>query len=184
MTEFLGFEKFHHYCRGRLATQYCCFTRKNNRWIATHLDSHHQTFAGLINALEAAIEDHYAKAWLPKKGEEEPVNIQIYYPLVVVQGEIYLARETRKGLVLRKTKHVQYRRELWTAKRREAYQIDVIHESFVGRYLKLVDLEMDAVKRRMVRRHEVRKSIDRLIAMARTDRRAKKPWRWIYEPSV
>jgi len=183
ISEYLGFEKFHHYCRGRIASQYCSFTQKNNRWIATHLDAQHQTFTNLINALEASIEDHYANSWLPQRGDKEPVNIQFYYPLVVIQGDLYRAKETGHGLEMRKTKHVQFRREIWSAERRDTYQIDVIQEFFMGNYLKMIDKELESIKRRFVRRRaDIRKSIDKLIALARQERRRRTPWRQIYEP--
>jgi hypothetical protein len=183
LSEYLGFEKFHHYCRGRIASQYCSFTQKNNRWIATHLDAQHQTFTNLINALEASIEDHYANTWLPRRGEKEPINIQFYYPLVVIQGDLYLARERREGLVMQKAKHVQFRREIWSTDRRDTYQIDVVQESFMGAYLKMIDKELESIKQRFVRRRlDVRNSIDKLIAQARQETRKRTPFRQIYEP--
>src|SRR5207245_563696 len=152
LRDFLGFEKFHHYCRGQLASQYCSFTNKNNRWIATHSDAHHQTFTGLINAIEASIEDHYANASLPRRGETEVVNIQIYYPLVVLQGELFLANETRHDLKIKKVNHVQFRREIWSTNRRETYQIDVIRESFIDKYLMLIAEEAETIRRKLTRK--------------------------------
>jgi len=57
LSEFLHLEKFHHYCKGPIATQYCSFHRKslNTPWIALHSEGHHQTFTSLINALESSV---------------------------------------------------------------------------------------------------------------------------------
>lgn len=178
----LNFEKFHHYCRGKIATQYCSFNKKGNRWIATHLDPQHQTLNKLIDALEAEITEHYESWRLPKRGEKEPINIQIYYPLVVVQGDLYFAKQSRAGPKMRKVRHVQFRRELWSAKRKDTYQIDVVHESFLSGYLKMVDKEAEAIKRRFVkRRNSIQGSIDRLIMEARKRRRTRVPFREIFE---
>lgn len=183
LSEALAFERFHHYCHGKTATQYCSFLEKGNRWIATHLDVQHQTLTNLINALEATIEDHYSRVSLPRRGEKEPVNIQLYYPLVVVQGPLYLATETRRGLRIRKTKHVQYRREVWSANRRDTYQIDVIQESFVSGYLRMIDREIKVIGRYFVgQRDHIQHSIDKLIALARQERRKRVPFRQIFEP--
>jgi hypothetical protein len=178
----LNFEKFHHYCRGKIATQYCSFAQKGNRWIATHLDPQHQTLNKIIDALDAKIAEHY-KTWrLPGRGEKEPINIQIYYPLVVAQGDLYLAKESKRDLRLRKVRHVQFRRELWSANRKETYQIDVIHESFLNAYLKMVDREVEAIKRRFIKRRKgIQTSIDRLIMEARKKRRRRIPFRDIFE---
>jgi len=181
----LDFEKFHHYCRGKIATQYCSFTQKGSRWIATHLDAQHQSLNKLIDALEAEITQHYNSWRLPMSGEKEPVNIQMYYPLVVVQGELFLAKESRRGLKIREVRHIQFRRELWSAKKKDAYQIDIIHESFLGAYLKMVDREVDAVKRRFAkRRKRIQNSIDRLIIEARKARRRRTPFRDIFESGL
>jgi hypothetical protein len=178
----LGFEKFHHYCRGKIATQYCSFVKKGDRWIATHLDPQHQTLNKLVDALEAIITEHYNSWRLPTKGEKEPINIQLYYPLLVVQGDLYLAKQSRRGLKMRKVRHVQFRRELWSAQKKATYHIDVIHESFLSAYLKIVEKEVEAVKRRFVkRRKSVQKSIDKLILEARQQRRSNTPFRKIFE---
>lgn len=178
----LNFEKFHHYCRGKIATQYCSFSKKRDRWIATHLDPQHQTLNKLIDALEATIAEHYESWRLPIRGEKEPINVQLYYPLVVVQGDLYLAKESGRSLKMRKVRHVQFRRELWSAKKKDTYHIDVIHESFLGAYLKIVDREVEAAKRRFVkRRKNIQRSIDRLIMEARKQRRRSIPFRKIFE---
>jgi hypothetical protein len=44
----LGLEKFHHYCEGRLASQYCSFSPKRGtnptEWMASHDDAHFESF--------------------------------------------------------------------------------------------------------------------------------------------
>lgn len=54
LPDYLGMEKFHHYCRGRVATQFCSFSRKkgSSDWMALHEDSHFSSFATLCHALE------------------------------------------------------------------------------------------------------------------------------------
>lgn len=77
LSEFAGMEKFHHYCKGPIATQYCTFQLKRGKssWIALHSEEQHDTFNSLIKALEYEIANHFDGYVLPKKGEEENVNI-------------------------------------------------------------------------------------------------------------
>lgn len=152
-----NFEKFHHYSKGSIATQYCTFSKKSQHapWVAFHADDQHQTFSGIIDALEASIDDHYTGWKPPRPGESAGVNIQAYYPLLVLQGDIYLTHETRRGLSLKKVSHVQYRRQIWTAKQRAEYQIDVVNERFLPNYLKLIERETKAIVNRLRRRRKV-----------------------------
>lgn len=185
LSQFLHLNKFHHYCKGPFATQYCGFSRKNTNapWIASHSEQHHETFTALINAVEAEIDKHYEHWILPSNPKGEGVNIQIYYPLLVLQGEMYLATGARRGVALRKVDHVQYRREVWTLKRRQDYQIDVITESFMTKYLEIVDKEIDSIKRRLRRRWRiVRDSIERIIEQARKGKQRRVTLREILEP--
>lgn len=50
ISDFLRMSTYHHYCRGRVATQFCSFVKKKNsqEWMATHDEEH---FDALKNAL-------------------------------------------------------------------------------------------------------------------------------------
>jgi hypothetical protein len=185
LSHFLDLDKFHHYCKGPFATQYCSFSRKNTNapWIASHSEQHHETITALINAVEAEITKHYENWTPPRNPKDEGVNIQIYNPLLVLQGELYLARGTKRGVALSKAQHIQYRREVWTAKHRENYQVDVITESYMPQYLELIEKEIDSIKRRLRRKWRVvRNSFDRIITQAKKDKRQGVTLREIFEP--
>lgn len=169
LSEFLGLEKFHHYCKNAVATQYCTFHRPKDRssWLALHPEEQHRTFDSLIKAMEHQINEHY-KSWvMPDKADEEPVNIQIYYPLVILAGDLYCAQVKGNSLDLRKAKHAQYRKELFLPRsnRAEAYQIDVITQRYLPEYLRMVDFEVSRIKRVLQRKektvlYSVRKIIE------------------------
>lgn len=181
LSEVLRFERFHHYFHGRVATQYCSFSFTKNRWLATHLESQHQTMRNLINALEATIDNEFEEYTLPRKGREEAINLQFYYPVMILQGRLCLAKETRQGLQIRDVTHIQFRQEVWSTSLRSAYQCDVIQESFLGKYLNIIDREMKAVERRM-RQHRdaIRASINRLVLLTRK-RKKRTPFRQIHD---
>ena len=184
LSDFLHFERFHHYCEGPVATQYCSFHRKspNAPWVALHSDAQHQTFVSLINALEGAIDEHY-EIWIPPlRGEEESVNIQVYYPVIVLHGELYRAQERGRSLIIQRCDHAQYRRQLWSAQRKSTYQIDVVTERYFPQFLELLDREVQTMKRRMSRHHTaVRDSIGQLVASARRVKKKTASLRGIFE---
>ncbi len=184
LSEFLHFENFHHYCEGPTATQYCSFSRKSPSapWMAMHSDAHHQTFVSLINALESAIDKHYEIWTPPVRGDDESVNIQVYYPVIVLQGKLYRVQERGRRLAIRRCEHVQYRRQYWSAKRKGTYQVDVVTERYFPQYLELLDGEIQTIKRRMLRHQAVaRDSIAQLVAKARRVRRKPASLRGIFD---
>jgi hypothetical protein len=64
LGDYLGVEKFHHYCKGRVATQFCSFSKKrgSDDWLASHEDAHFSAFATLCHAIEHAVDDPGAQA--------------------------------------------------------------------------------------------------------------------------
>jgi hypothetical protein len=52
ITEYLRMEEYHHYCTGRIATQYCSFAPKKGtkpvEWMAWHEDGHFESFGKLL----------------------------------------------------------------------------------------------------------------------------------------
>lgn len=186
LSEFTGMEKFHHYCKGEVATQYCSFQFKRDKssWMALHVDEQHDTFNSLIKALEYEIEKHFEGFTLPRKGEEEGVNIQVYYPIIILQGDLYSGHLTKGRLVLKKSKHIQFRKEYFLPRLNEVetYQIDVITENYLKNYLKIIDSEMEKIRQIFLRkRKKVRFSINKIIAEARKIRKRVKSYREFFD---
>ena len=177
LWEFLGVKRFHHYSRGSVATQYCTFHRKNDSapWTASHSDAHHQTFMGLVNAVEHGIEDH-CNNWVSPGRSKEPINLQLYYPVLVLQGEIYEARTDVSPISVNKVEQIQYRKELWDGRGSNTYQIDVITESYVPRYLDVIGKEIEAIRTRLGRhRATLHESIKWITKELMANRRKRDP---------
>src|SRR5713226_9168844 len=108
INEALRLEKFHHYCVSRVATQFCSFTRKSNQeWFAQHEGPHFDSFQKLCDAVDYAQDQHF-KSW--RFTDDEPMNIEIYYLVLVVQGELLEARPLTRSVRLRHANHLQFRR--------------------------------------------------------------------------
>ena len=167
LSEFLQMGKYHHYCEGQIATQYCTFqpTKDRSKWIALHRDEQHDSITVLITALQAEIKEHN-ESWTAPHDKPEPINVQIYYPLIVLQGSLYEAFPVEGHLKLKKSNHIQFRKEYHSANRHDTCQIDVITEAFLGSYLTLVEREVGKTARLLRRRKDiVRRSIDTIVAM-------------------
>lgn len=165
MAEFLEFEKFHHYCKGRIATQYCTFQKKKDgQWMAWHDEEHFDAFKKLCDVLDYSERGH-ARSW--RFNGPEPLNVEIYYPLLVLQGELWDARATTKGVTLKRARHLQFRRSVAAIKQYE-YQMDVIEERFLGPYITMIQGEIATVAQLLKGRPEaVRQAIDRIVEKAK-----------------
>jgi hypothetical protein len=169
LSDFLGMKNYHHYCRGRVGTQFCSFVKKKGgqvgEWTAKHEDAHYDSFRKLCDVADYHIDKHF-KSWA--FGGKEHVNIELYYPIVVLQGELLDARETRRSVRLRSADHLQFRRSVATKGWDTDYQIDVVRERFLPRYLKLIRAELLRTAWLLRRRHRVvRSAIEKIVEEAK-----------------
>jgi hypothetical protein len=170
LSDFLNFEKYHHYCKGPISTQYCTFTRKdpNKPWVAFHEDEQHDSLNDLMFSLEATVDEYYKNYVVPRKNETEYINIEIYYPVLILQGHLYAASVKGEKIKLVKSNHIQYRKEYFSKDKHDTYQIDVITESFLPKYLGIIEREMEKAKVIIKRKMKVvRESLDKLVEEAR-----------------
>lgn len=168
VLSFLPFYKFHHYCKGSVATQYCSFTKPGGKkeWIATHLEEQHDTFNSLLYATEDEINRFYSEGWTPpKEGEIEPILMVFIYPLVILGGELMQAYLGRRGLVARKIKHAQLLKSLHISGQEINYKIDVITEDYLSEYMAIIAYEMSKLKR-LITRHKkiITASIEHIVS--------------------
>lgn len=169
LVDYLDMEKYHHYCTGRVATQYCTFRRKEKKpdaeWMAWHDEVQHEFFQKLCASLEYFAKQH-DESWLPgDEGEEEYVNLEFYYPVLVLQGELLEVRPGDRGFTLVAQDHIQYRRSSVVGKESTDYQIDVVTEAYFPKYLDIVRQEMEKTARILRRRYKtVIEAVDKMAA--------------------
>jgi len=174
LHRYLKMEEWHHYCRGRTASQYCSFTRKgggqSSDWMALHEGSHFDTIKKLCDATHYFQEEH-AHSWV--WGVHEPVNLQIYYPILVVQGELLELRSGRPAGAVSSVGHVQYRQAVSARGSQRYHQIDVVQERVLPKLLRQLDKERDEMCRLLTRRRSVvAMAVERIAARARRARSA------------
>jgi hypothetical protein len=167
LADYLGLEKYHHYCQGRVGTQFCTFTKKKgSEWMAVHEGSHFDSFKKLCEVVEYKINKHFNE-WVPRNKEKEFVNVQMYLPVIVVQGELLDARLAKRSLAFRSADHIQFRRSVAQRAREANYQIDIIRERFLPRYVSMVEEELQKTAALLRRRSKtIRKAIDQIMEEA------------------
>ena len=166
LQEVLRLNKFHHYCTPRVATQFCSFARKSGSdWMALHEGPHFDSFSKLCDAVDYFQDKHFT-SW--RFSEKESVNVEFYYPVLVVQGELLEGRVQKSGIALRQATHLQFRRTAIRRSEATAYQIDVIQEKGFARFVAMLESELElTVKRFKARSRVVRESISKIVHKAR-----------------
>lgn len=170
-ADFTELEKFHHYCAGEIATQYCAFQfttkgEQGRKWLAIHHETQHQTFESLLKALDYEIARHFDTWDPPDNINEEQVDIKVYYPLLILQGDLYSASLRNKRLSLKKSKHIRFRKQFISPNKidPETYQVAVITEDYLPSYLKIIDSEIEKMRRIFQRKKSrVLLSIEKIV---------------------
>jgi len=175
--DFFHLDKFHHYCRGRYSTQYCSFQHKSGKleWLAWHDDEHHSLFNTLVAATEYEMDDFFSSWELPEKDEEEALNLNLFYPLLIIKSDLYECKQKRGKPVFTRRKHIQFRKSVVSRQQQKTFHIDVITESYLKNYLDLLEEEHEELTTRLKRKKkEVRSAIDRIVSQARAAKRKEK----------
>jgi hypothetical protein len=169
LEAFCDLPSIHHYCKGVFATQYCSFEQKNRgagkgEWFATHSSEHHKVFTDLIDALDQHVDRRDSE--LPRKAVPG-VWLSLFYPILVLQGEIYAARVTRRSVRLKKVEHIQYRRTVMSRGEQTTYHIDVISERHLPKLVQQIQIESKHIARILSENApEVQRSSDWLRRLA------------------
>jgi hypothetical protein len=171
IQEALDLGTFHHYSTSRIATQFCSFTKKQSReWMALHEGPHFDSFQKLCDVVDYRQDQHF-KSW--KFGRQEPINIEFYYPVLVVQGDLLEARLQGTSVVMKAATHLQFRRTVIRQSQPHEYQIDVVTERHFGRFLSSLNRELDTIVSRIKTRRPIfQRSISKI---ARAARRCRSP---------
>ena len=98
--------------------------------------------------------------------------------------DIYVSPAQIRRFNLRKAKHIQFRKQLYSIHKNEVetYQIDVIVESYLNRYLDMIESEVEKIKRVLQRKKSlVIDSLKKIIEEAREAEEKPESYRKYFE---
>ncbi len=154
----IGLEDFHHCFRQDPANNYCTFVEKKSReWMATHADEQHREFSTLATLAQLTREkqlqvlDDYSRP----QDAIQFCGIELIYPLLIAEGILFDVRQNAAGHVhLKRVDHVTYlKHQMWKGVRRYC-PIDVITETFLPRFLRMIETECKRTLVRLEKRGE------------------------------
>jgi hypothetical protein len=169
ISEYLRMQEYHHHCAGRIATQYCSFAPKKGtrpvEWMASHEEGHFESFGKLCAAIDHDIGDHFTNT-IPLLNDR--VNLEIYYPIVVVGGELLDVRHTEDSMAIEAVDHIHYVQSWIAADKERRYHVDVVTERFFPQLISLIrDETKEFAKRAKENKAALRKSIDMMAKAAK-----------------
>jgi hypothetical protein len=140
LATFLGLNEFHHYCFGRVATQFCSFVPKDkgkpSDWIAKHEDAHFECFNTLIKAVEhqANTSEFFNSDW---------ISANVIYPVLILQGDLLDVRLVGGDLTLEPVNYVKYKRSVIWEGNETGYVIDIVTEQGLSELLEVFERELE-----------------------------------------
>ena len=157
ISDYLRLEEILHVASAkRVSSQFCAIVRKGKRWETEQGHIYNQLVVPLIKALAAEIAEH-KNSVRRSKDEPEPweeaTNLQVYYPIVVLGGQLWEMYYIEDGKpVLERTDHVVLARHYESSTVKGQFAIDVIAKEYLSDLLGSIDTECQTIVNR-IRRH-------------------------------
>lgn len=169
LPRLLKLHLFHHYFKENPFTQYCTFQLKKNieknEWMATHDKNDNEDFKKLIDALHFEVNRNIFLSSYDTANNVDTIpfkNIIFYYPIMVFAGEMFeYNQQSNNTFLLKKTNHIKYKKSCIIGKGVKNYFIDVIKESYLESYLKMIYEEHSNILNEIIKNIDViKKTID------------------------
>ena len=151
--------------------------------MALHPDDQHDAFESLIKALNYKIEEHY-DSWRPGLSQSSDIDINIYYPLVIFEGELYSGTLDQGHLVLNKADYIHFSKEFYIPKPDyiQTVHFDIINENYLPEYIKMIESEVSKLKNSLrSQKQKVIVAINKITEDAKSLKRKTKSYRDLLE---
>jgi hypothetical protein len=153
LEDYLALHKFLHIGGTDIvSSQFCELKQRKGKWEIQSETIFKNAIVPLFKALSADVTS-YNEEHIPSS-ETEGIDYQIYYPLIVLNGPLLQYHVPPEGPShLEQSQHIVVVRPYESRTVKCRYAIDVIHESYLENYLKLIDKEVTKFTN-LVRHHK------------------------------
>jgi len=140
--------KFHHSYFIRSSTQFCSFSKKQNKnkdeeWMASHNNSHYDCIKKLCNATNYYYERNLDYELTIKL--EENFKVTMLYPVLVLQGELLDVDTSNNKINISKANHLQLSRHSIINGKQEIHRINVVTEEYFPQFLEILEDEANQI---------------------------------------
>jgi hypothetical protein len=139
-------EKSFHYNSFQRCTQYCSFLQKKKQsdgkkeWFATHPDGLHDVFNKLydfVNHKSACDAE-----WIPESFYTKDVYVILYFPVVVLQNELFEVLESDGEVSMTQVDHTIFEFTRYETDSK-SFLVDVVTEKYFPKYLDLLRIDCE-----------------------------------------
>jgi len=137
-------DKFH-YNNIKKNTQYCSFSPKKGKkdeWLASHPNGLHDTFNKLLDCSLHVRKNN--ENWLKQSPYRNQVYLTMYYPIIVVEGEIIEVQENGEDVEFENTEHILFEFNR-NDENSNTILIDVITESYLPTLIELINKDITEI---------------------------------------
>ena len=133
--------------------------------MASHEEAHFDSFRKLCFALSHDVDDHF-KNTTPVRGDN--INLEIFYPILVVGGEILDVEQTPGSLKIERVEHIHFVQSYISQGKERGYHIGVVTEGEFPKLIATIIKETkETAKRIRKQRSVIRRSIDEIAKQAK-----------------
>lgn len=142
LFDWIGIEDYNHYLQKELATQYCSFQRKKGEqeWMALHNEYLFDSITKL-----PMITDYHIRTAQEHHKDGVPAGrhplVELFYPILVVQGDIFEAHVLTNTFRLKKSRRVLYEHNV-PVERGEGHHIDILTHTFLPDVIEEIEHEL------------------------------------------
>lgn len=139
-------DKNFHYNSFERCTQYCSFLQKKRQidgrkeWLAAHPDGLNDVF----NKLYDFVNHRCARdgEWMPESFHEKDVYVILYFPVVVLQNDLFEVLESNGEVDMTQVNHTIYEFSRFETDSK-SFLVDVISEKYFPNYLQLLQKDCE-----------------------------------------
>lgn len=154
--------KFHHYVTSdEISTQFCYLEKKGDKYNVEHSRLYNDIVIPLIKSVQSEIFDH-EKMWTHAfeandfDPDNENLNFQIYYPLIIVSGDLLACHIEENSINLESVDRLVLRRHYESKSISGYYYIDVVKRDCLSEFLsRMIRQEMKKIGELLTKNHDV-----------------------------
>jgi hypothetical protein len=165
MEQFLRLKEFHHNYKAKWTARQFCELKPGGSdkggsgkldLCASH-DSPHNSTENVINAVNHFLSELGSRDTFNKTAKDR-VRLRMIYPVLLFAGPVFECRLKGKKHNVLERPHLTLQKTVQSGPLKGTYNVDIVHEDYLSKFLKLVNKENDTIADRLTRNCDLLKA--------------------------